>query len=360
MASAFHLSGEHAYAELGSVGDEMASVEIGPVSAGPGEKARGPVTVLDGPMTRLTLPVAIINSGKPGPSLVLLAGIHGTDYPGIEAAARIIRRTSPGDIRGVLTVFPLVNVLGFEASEPFLMPVDRQNINRIFPGDPAGTPSFILAHVLFEHVRRLADCVIDLHGGDTTEHLVPFALYYESGNADVDARSAAMARLYDTPYVWAMSPPYGHRGTSIGELSKIGIPAIAGEAGYLGTCHEADVETHIRGVGNIMKDLGMVEGEPEHTVDRQMFFRRDFIITTLRGGIFEPAVDPGSRVHRDAILGRIRTLEGDVIEEIRCPVDGVIRTLFPKRVVHAGSIVYRGWVDGVDDGGDGSPNGGRR
>ena len=77
-------------------------------------------------------------------------------------------------------------------------------------------------------------------------------------------------------------------------------------------------------------------------------------------GTFTPRPGPGSRVHQDAILGRIRTLEGDVIEEIRCPVDGVIRTLFPKRVVHAGSIVYRGWVDGGDDGGDGSPNGGRR
>jgi predicted deacylase len=339
------------------MGEEMASVEIGSVSAGSGEKVRGHVTVLDGPVSSLTLPVAIINSGTPGPSLVLLAGIHGSDYPGIEAAARIIRRTSPGDIRGTLTVFPLVNVLGFEASEPFLMPVDRQNINRIFPGDPAGTPSFILAHVLFEHVRRVADCVIDMHGGDTTEHLVPFALYYESGNAEVDARSAAMARLYDTPHVWAMSPPYGHRGTSIGELSKIGIPAIAGEAGYLGTCHDADVETHLRGVGNIMKHFGMLEGDPERTVDRQAFFRRDFIITTRHGGIFEPAAGPGSCVYRNTVLGRIRTVEGDVVEEIRCPVDGVIRTLFPKRVVHAGSIVYRGWVDGGDDGG-GSPAGG--
>jgi predicted deacylase len=322
----------------------MGSIEIGPVSASPGEKARGNLTVLNGPVTGLTLPVAIINSGMPGPSIVLLAGIHGSDYPGIEAAARIIQRTSPTDIRGSLIAFPLVNVAGFEASEPYLMPLDRQNINRIFPGDPAGTPSFILAHTLFEHVRRVADCVIDLHGGDTTEHLVPFALYYESGNAEVDARSAAMARLYDTPYLWAMRPPYGHRGTSIAEFSKIGIPAIAGEAGYLGTCHESDVEIHLRGVANIMKDLGMLDGSPERTIDHQAFFRKDFIVTVRCGGIFEPLVGPGCPVHQRAILGRIKTVEGNVVEEIRCPAEGVIRTLFPKRVVHAGSIVYRGWV----------------
>jgi predicted deacylase len=284
---------------------------------------------------------------------VLLAGIHGSDYPGIEAATRIIRKTSPENIRGTLIVFPLVNVPGFEASEPFLMPLDRQNINRLFPGDPNGTPSHVLAHVLFEHVRQVADYVIDLHGGDTTEHLVPFALYYESGKTEVDERSATMARLYDTPHIWAMRPPYGHRGTSIGELSKVGIPAIAGEAGYLGTCNESDVEIHLRGIRNIMKNLGMLDGDPERTVDRQAFFRRDFIITTRSAGIFEAAAAPGARVCRNTILGQIKTLEGDVLEEIRCPVDGVIRTLFPKRVVHVGSTVYRGWIN---DAGEDEPS----
>jgi predicted deacylase len=323
----------------------MTTIVIGDASAGPGEKATGRVPVLEGPVGPLHFPVAIIQGREPGPALVLLGGIHGSDYPGIEAATRIIRTTSPADIRGRLIVFPVINTLGFEASEPFAVPLDGQNLNRIFPGNPEGTPSFVLAHVLFETVRRVGEYVIDLHGGDTTEHLVPFSLYYESGNADVDRRSGEMARLWDSRHVWSMRPPYGHPGTSIGELSKAGIPAFAGEAGYLGTCEESDVQIHLRGIGNVMKYLGMLPGDPVRTVDRQMFFRRDFIITAHRGGVFEPAARPGEPVRAGMTLGRVKNLEGDVVEEIRCPHDGVIRTLFPKRVIHAGSIVYRGWIN---------------
>ena len=54
-----------------------------------------------------------------------------------------------------------------------------------------------------------------------------------------------MAHLYDTPRVWAMKKPFGHTGTSFAEISQIGIPAIAGEAGYLGTCNENEVGIHL-------------------------------------------------------------------------------------------------------------------
>lgn len=162
----------------------------------------------------------------------------------------------------------------------------------------------------------------------------------------MDARSAEMARLYDVRHLWVMSAQHGHRGTFVGELSKRGIPAVCGEAGYLGTCHEEEVQQHLRGVTNIMKHLGMRSGEPEcRPASDQTWFRAGFELTAHRAGIFEPSAKPSQRIRKGEVLGRVRDLFGDTLEPIVAPGNGVIRTLFPKRVVHSGSIVYRGWLD---------------
>jgi predicted deacylase len=323
----------------------MVNVAVGGLSAGPGEKIIGVVDALEKPTSKVQLPLAIINSGVEGPTLVLTAGIHGTEYPGIEAATRLMREIEPADIRGILIVFPIVNVLGFEAGETNAVPDDGMNLNRVFPGSPDGTASFVLAHFLLTAVCKVADYVVDMHGGDASEMLNPFAIYCETGNKDADARSAEMARLYNTAHIWAMSAQHGHRGTFVTELNNRGIPALVGEAGYLGTCNEEEIGIHLNGVHNIMRYVGMLDGQPEHAgLERQRVFRENFAITVRRAGVFEPVARPSSHVRKNEVLGRVKNFWGDIVEEVISPVEGIIRTLFPRRVVHSGSLVYRGWV----------------
>jgi predicted deacylase len=323
----------------------MTDVAVGGVSARPGEKVVGFADVLERPASTVRLPVAIIHSGLEGPTLVLTAGIHGSEYPGIEAATRLMRGVEPADIRGVLIVFPVVNVPGFEAGATNTVPEDGLNLNRVFPGSPGGTASLVLAHFLLNAVCDVADYVVDMHGGDASELLDPFAIYHETGRKDTDAKSAAMARLYDTAHIWAMSAEHGHRGTFVAELNKRGIPALVGEAGYLGTCNEEEIGIHMRGVRNIMRYIGMLDGDPEHGgLERRQVFREDFTVAARCAGVFEPAARPSSHVRKHEALGRVKNVRGDIVEEVISPVEGIIRTLFPLRVVHSGSLVYRGWV----------------
>ena len=70
-------------------------VRVGTVEAGPGEKQFGYLTVVERPVTDVRMPVGIINSGRPGPRVVISAGIHGSEYPGIEAANRLWRGLTP-------------------------------------------------------------------------------------------------------------------------------------------------------------------------------------------------------------------------------------------------------------------------
>ena len=322
----------------------MATIDVGPVSAGSGEKAFGYIEMFELPVSMMRLPVWIINSGTPGPRVVVTAGMHGTEYVGIEAATRLARQTNPGDIRGALVVFPVANVLGFEAADVLAVPIDGLNLNRVFPGDANGPPSFRLAHFLFESARRIADAAIDLHGGDSAQALHPFAVTYETGEAAVDRRSMEMARLFDMPFIWAMGPQtQTHPGMMISELNKCGIPAAIGEAGDLGTCREEDVRLHLRGISNILKYLGSIEGTPERVLSSPPeVFRNDFRVAASHGGVFDALVPIGARVRAGELLGVIKSIKGDTLEEVTSPHPGVITSFQSARVVHPGSRLYHG------------------
>jgi len=320
-------------------------VQVGTVEAGPGEKQFGYLTVVERPVTNVVMPVGIVNSGRPGPRVVISAGIHGSEYPGLEAANRLWRSFTPETINGVIVMFPLVNVPGFEAAEPNVNPLDNINLNRIFPGDPNGSPSMVMANRLVEEVSKVAECVIDLHGGDITEWLDPFAIWFRSGNDDVDRRSQRMAELYDAKHIWITSGKYGYPGTFSGELARRGIPSVVCEAGFLGTYREDEIGQHVRGVTNILKDVGTLAGEPQRVHDGPArVFEENFTVATTTGGTMHPKVLPSEPIRKGQVLAEIKNIEGDVVEELLAPADGVVRVLFPKRVVNTGSIVYRGWV----------------
>lgn len=320
-------------------------VEVGPIRAEAGEKRFGYLDVLERPVSGIRMPVGIVNSGHPGPRVVISAGIHGSEYPGIEAANRLWRKLQPESIRGVVVFFPLVNLPGFEAAEANVNPLDNLNLNRIFPGDPKGSPSMVMANRLVEEVSRVAEYVIDLHGGDITEWLDPFAIYFKSGNDEVDRVSARLSELYDAPHVWITSAKFGYPGTFSGALARLGIPSVVCEAGFLGTYREEEIGQHVRGVTNILKGIGTLAGDPEQQhADGPRLFEENFTVATTRGGIMHPKVFPSEAIRAGQLLAEIKNIEGEVVEELVAPADGVVRVLFPKRVVSTGSIVYRGWV----------------
>ena len=242
-------------------------------------------------------------------------------------------------------MFPLVNVPGFEAAEANVNPLDHINLNRIFPGDPNGSPSMVMANRLVEEVSKVADYVIDLHGGDTTEWLDPFAIWFRSGNDEVDRKSQRLAEMYDTKHIWITSGKYGYPGTFSGELARRSIPSVVCEAGFMGTYREEEITQHVRGVTNILKDIGTIEGEPESVHEQPArVFEENFTVATTRGGTMHPRVLPSEIITKGQVLAEIKNIEGDVVEELVAPADGIVRVLFPRRVVGTGSIVYRGWV----------------
>jgi predicted deacylase len=76
---------------------------------------------------------------KPGPTLALVAGAHGTEYASILALEKLIQELNPAEVSGTVIIVPLVNIASFEQKVPLVNPVDGKNMNRFYPGNPNGT-----------------------------------------------------------------------------------------------------------------------------------------------------------------------------------------------------------------------------
>ena len=190
-----------------------------------------------------------------------------------------------------------------------MVPDDGKNLNRCFPGDPAGTLADRLAYAAFTQLITGSDAYIDAHCGDMVEALEPFTLY-DAGPAENGARDIATA--YGLPYVIRQEPGPDRpvSGTSSSAAAEIGIPAITAESGECGLVQPEAVQRHVRGLDGVLAQLGMADNPHAGAGDPPTVLSRFLWMTGTDAGWWEPTVRPGDAVTEGQVIGTISTLDG--------------------------------------------------
>jgi len=307
-------------------------ITAGEITASPGERARGFLTAEVGRGITVRMPVVVINGQEDGPLFAVTAGVHGAEYPGIEAAIRLSRDLDPSDIRGAVIIVPLVSVAAFQRRAVYVNPLDGINLNRVCPGNPSGTITEMMAALLFQNVIGQAEYYIDMHGGDMIEALIPFTLYYRTGNQALDDRSRALAEAYGIPIIVGTTVL---RGGSYGAAAAMGKPAVLTEAGGQGILDEPSTQMHIRGVRNALKQFGVLEGSPE-PLPAPDYYDRFVWLASEQDCVYYPKVVVGQRVKGGELLAEFTDLFGEKIGELRSPVDGPVLFLVTSPAINKG------------------------
>jgi predicted deacylase len=317
------------------------------VVARPGEKVKGYLTIGETPNGPIRIPLVIVNGADDGPVLCLTAGVHATEYPSIAAAMQLVKELAPERLRGVTIIVPVVSMAMFQSRLGFVSPLDGLNLNKIAPGGPAGSISEILAHVLLNEVIARADYHIDLHAGDFGEMLLPFAGFPLTGNADFDRRGEALARLF-TPKLVNLGPESGplsmpFAGGIVRAATRMGVVSILGESDGNGTLDDGDIRIHHDGVTNVMRYLGMIDGEPRVVGPRLKATDRYFIRAT-KSGLVRLRVKIGDTVTAGQALAEICDVFGEVVEVVLSPRAGMPGLIWSHKVVNTGDPVVRCWA----------------
>jgi predicted deacylase len=310
-----------------------------PPMPGPGEKRRGILRFSHPSLAGWEWPFVVARGLQDGPAIAMTSGVHAGEYPPMQANIRFMRDLDPRALRGSIVSIPLVDPPAFYARSAFVCPIDGKNPNRCFPGTPTGTFSDVLAYSIFSNIIDLSTHLIDLHCGDIFEHLAPFTICRGSGDAQVDEVALGMATSFGLPYVVATEPTGAPlSGTTSASAAGAGIPAITTEAGGRGLLTEAETQMQLRGIRNVLRYLGALEGEPEPT-EKQRIFTSSNGFHTPEEGMWLPEVDLTDEVEAGQRIGRIENLFGDEIAEIQAPRSGMILYLTSSPAVRKDGLL---------------------
>ncbi|SES73216.1 hypothetical protein SAMN04487821_10286 [Enterococcus malodoratus] len=269
--------------------------------------------------TKLELPVTIIKGKKAGPTVLITAGIHGSEYPGIEAAKRLIKEIDPNRLVGNLLIFPCINQCAFFERTAFINPADGKNLNRCFPGNPAGTESERLAYVLETEVFYLADFYLDFHSGDLSEQLEAFVFVPGFGKDSVLQKARQAASYLNLPFGVVSKSRTG----AYNHASIIGVPSLLIERGGYGERYAKDIAGFVDDAKRIMTHLGMLEHSLLKKKELKLLTQICYFDSTLTG-LWTPVCKVGDLVKKGQLLGVTEDFFGNILGEYTAEQDGQI------------------------------------
>ena len=285
------------------------------------------------------VPLVVVRGARPGPVFYIGAAIHGDEINGVEILSTLAAGVDVGELRGTLLVVPVQNPLAFRIQHRYFLghmiksPMDQGAADpwSSFPGDPDGNMAGLIAYALFQRLMAPADYVMDVHTPTTGGRYAPFAFLPPPRYGAVVQESERLANVFGVDYILAADSGMYVYATSphvvAAERGKVALGIELGEGGQL---DPAEVQWGVRGVNNVLRDLGMLPGDPEPQ-------GRRLVITAMReararrGGLLHPRVILNQEVAEGEVLATITNVFGDVVEEVHAPLAGpIVRTVtFP-------------------------------
>jgi len=273
-----------------------------------------------------TISYAVITGARPGRVTAFVAGSHGTEYASIVALTRLIPQIDPKTLSGTVIIAPLLNIASFEQMTVHTNPIDKKGMNRLYPGDAGGTQTQRALALVAQQIVKPADVIIDLHGGDLDEDLVPYSYWIRTGNAEQDNASRSLALAFGLDRIIVnnidVSNPASARSLSSYALSQ-GKTVLVAEAGYSGTVVADDVRALVDGCLNVLGALHMIERSVQ-PLQHPLWLASGSRLQADAPGMWSPAVRGGAYVTEGMRLGTMTDYLGRNPKEIRSPVAGIV------------------------------------
>lgn len=274
------------------------------------------------------LPCYGISGREPGPVLCITSGVHGAEYPGIAANLQLYRTVEPQDLKGTIIGCFLCNYEAFAEKTMFVNPLDQTDLNHSFPGDPQGSVTQRIAHVLLTELAARADYHIDMHSGDSMEYLYPYVFYHKAGRSRVDEASRKIAAAYGLDYIAATQldgSGASDRGNFYSSVSEAGIPSIQPELGGMGLVNETDTSLHYQGLLNVLALLGMYQPQPITANHNQKELSGFYRLKASCSGVYHRLVSPGQQFQKGEKLAVITDCHGQKeLERFTALENGVV------------------------------------
>lgn len=301
---------------------EARTITVGTAVAAPGQSTRGviPVCELAG-LTRLDIPVVVINGVRPGKVFWVNGAIHGDEPEGPLACQIAMREIDPSQLAGAVVMVPVVNVAAFEAAQRG-NPLDTfsYDMNRIYPGRKDGYLSERVAFAHSEWMSKVADIEISVHSGGAHSFLAK-AIFVDETPESVEL---AMAMGKGWGCIMSNFIPKGSPMAQMKAVGKTGITVELGGRSATSPEKFAEVGRELaNSILNILRHYRMYPGEPVYP-ENPTKGQQEALLAPA-SGIFipTPGVDFLKPMKKGESIARIVNIFGDEMAELKAPADGM-------------------------------------
>ena len=251
----------------------------------------------------IAIPVVAIRNGE-GPRVLLTAGNHGDEYEGQIVLTKLARSLEVAAVRGSIVILPMMN---FPAAQAGMRtsPIDDGNLNRTFPGDPDGRPTAMIAHYVESVLMPEVDAVVDLHSGGSSLIYVPGTLARHATDRAQLERILGLVRAFGAPNSYLMGVGAEDRSI-LAAAERVGILGLSAELGGAGMVTRETLAITERGVVNVLRHLGALEGKAEPRATRILqVIRASHYVYSPDAGLFEPHAELGDHAKPGQVAGLV-------------------------------------------------------
>lgn len=252
-------------------------------------------------------PIPILSlRGSDGPAVLILGGTHGDEFEGPAAILRLAEKLDPSLLSGQIILMPALNAPALAQSSR-VSPLDGQNLNRSFPGDPDGGPTAMIAHFVETALMPEVDAVIDLHSGGKASVFAPCALASRCADANLTEANIDLANAFGLPSIWMLGEHNDNRSVNAA-AARAGIPMIAAELGGGGNVTPEVVDAAERGLLRCIAHLGLLnETHAAPTPPRRVEVTSPLdSLYAPADGLFDRRISAGEEVQEGDLAGYLR------------------------------------------------------
>jgi hypothetical protein len=251
------------------------------------------------------VPLMVAKNGS-GPTVLLTGANHGDEYEGSVAIMHLMHELEIEQLNGRLILIPGLNFPAY-LNGTRTSPLDRGNLNRLFPGDANGTPTQMIAHYIETELMPKADYIVDFHAGGSTMDYVPMLFVNRPRDPVAQEKTEMLIKAFAAPRVMFLDGLESE--LMIGSAArKNGTFFATGEFGGKGAVGAEGLAIVERGIRGLLHAIGAVPAfEPKDSPapSKRYWFNADHYIFASVPGIFEPTFKLGTEVRKGDLAGLI-------------------------------------------------------
>ena len=274
----------------------------------------------------VTFPVWHLDSGKPGPCLLLTAAQHGNEVQGTEAMRRFVEIASRSMRRGSVRGVPFTNLPAVRERRPHIRMGPEQpygdsrghQMNAHWPGDRKVNDTARLAHAVYSAVGEDATHLLDLHCWEGT-HAAALIIVNTPELREIAGRLGC-------PYVRVREYSEASR-TLTSFFHRTGRVGMTYECSGQYEINERETARCLNVVVNYAKAIGLLPGRPGKPSQQPLFSDEIEMVEVKadRSGLFcHSGLIPAETVRKGDALGHILSDRDLSRHVIKAPAGGFL------------------------------------